>query len=79
MPNIVGYISATLAGSSSGIGESGALYRGGSYGAGQGITLHLEYGTNIDASRSSGAYGAGGAQRVRPRAFAALACVYLGA
>lgn len=33
----------------------------------------------IDASYSSGAYGAGGAQRVRPRAFGALACVYLGA
>ncbi|WP_297669739.1 hypothetical protein [uncultured Desulfovibrio sp.] len=32
----------------------------------------------VDASRSSGAYGAGGAQRVRPRAWAALACVYLG-
>ena len=33
---------------------------------------------NFDASRVSGAYGAGGAQRVRPRAFGALACVYLG-
>ena len=32
----------------------------------------------FNANRVSGAYGAGGAQRVRPRAFAILACTYLG-
>lgn len=32
----------------------------------------------FDAQHSSGAYGAGGTARVRPRAFGTLACVYLG-
>ena len=39
----------------------------------------LSNGLNIDASRSSKAYGAGGSQVVRPSAFGVLASVYLGA
>ena len=84
VPNIEGAIEPRVhASSTANLLSVGGVFRAArSYSANyvnNASSVTITDGAVLDASRSSGAYGAGGAQRVRPRAFGSLACAYLGA
>ena len=79
VPNITGEAPGSLNfWDTRGGNKVGVLYGGDSGRYGSPTDAHRESSLFFNANRGCGAYGAGGAQRVRPRAFAALACTYLG-